>query len=129
MSKAFNKSDKVTFINDWDRKGTFYFQHAVVYSCGNKQMVLTDATSGEEMGRHYAPEHGEIIGTFPRMTDEEATAHCLKAAADYVAAQPEYYERMIKNNSERYPEDRYYEKSMRADLEKIHEPRAHNHQS
>lgn len=81
MSKAFNKGQLVTLFGDWDRRGTVYFRNAVVYSCGKKQMVLTDAETGEEIGRHFKPAIGEMLGTFPRMTDTEAHAHAAKVGA------------------------------------------------
>lgn len=81
MSKAFNKGQLVTVFGDWNRRGTVYFRHAVVFSCGKKQMVLTDEATGEEMGRHFAPVMGDMLGTFPRMTDAEAHAHAAKVGA------------------------------------------------
>lgn len=87
--KAFNKGEAVTLVGSWDNKGTFYFTQAVVYSCGTKQMVLTCAESGAELGRHYFPQVGNVDtlhafnwrATFKRMTDEEANALCLELGA------------------------------------------------
>lgn len=91
MAKAFKKGDLVTRIIDWDHKGTVVYCHAVVYSCGNKQMVLTCAETGEELGRNFAPTMGtpERGGVFPRMTDEAAMemglAMATRVAADLTA--------------------------------------------
>lgn len=124
MTKAFNKGDLVTYIADWDRKGTVYFRHAVVYSCGKKQMVLTDAETGEEMGRHFAPVRGEdgACGTFPRMTDEDARAACLKAAERILERERAHYERCLAagNGAD-------YDAAIRRNIEALHDPRAISH--
>lgn len=82
-TRAFKKGQPVTEISDWDQKGTVGYRHAVVYSCGAKQMVLTCATTGAELGNHFRPEVATFgqLGTFPRMTDDEAIAACLAAGA------------------------------------------------
>jgi len=128
VSKQFSKNDQVTYITNWDRKGTFMFQHAVVYSCGNKQMVLTDAINGKEMGRHYSPEIGEAEGTFPRMTDDEAIAHCLKHAEVFIPQHIAYYERLIERNRENRFSDKGYRDNIRKDIDRMHEAQAHHHQ-
>lgn len=107
MAKAFTKGQEVTYIADWNRKGTVTFRHAVVYSCGAKQMVLTDAETGEEMGRHFSPKVGSLEtviengcyrmagGTFPRMTDEQAVEAGLKVAAAIQAYEREHFARCL----------------------------------
>lgn len=120
MTKAFKKGDEVTYIGDWDHKGTVYYRHAVVYSCGKKQMVLTDAVTGEEMGRHFRPVVGEITGTFPRMTDEQAIAKCLEVGARIVAEERTRMERAIALCG--YGEDHEYTKAVRKDIAALHEP-------
>lgn len=98
MSKAFKKGQLVTYVASWDNKGTVTFRDAIVHSCGAKQMVLTDAATGKEMGRHFAPVLGSLDnvsafnwgGTFPRMTEEEATAVCLKVGELVVKAEREH---------------------------------------
>lgn len=124
MNKSFKKGQEVTYIASWDDKGTFYFRHAVVYSCGAKQMVLTDAATGAEMGRHFRPEAGDLTdvcgfigGTFPRMTDEEATATCLALAARYI-------ERSRAHYIERSSHPSYSREGCLKSLAELHEPRA-----
>lgn len=136
MTKAFKKGQEVTYIADWDRKGTYMYQHAIVYSCGKKQMVLTDAETGREMGRNYNPSLGRLEagtemkngveyhcqpgGTFPRMTDEEAEAQCLKMAAAANQGRKEYYEGLKLTAWASAPE------VMDKEIAALHEPRALN---
>jgi len=122
MTKAFNKGDEVTYISDWDRKGTVYFRHAVVYSCGEKQMVLTDAETGEEMGRHFDPVRAEIgdAGTFARMTDAEAAAAALFLADSILIRETLHYHRCLQNETA----GEAYKNAIRRDLVALHEPRA-----
>lgn len=122
MTKAFNKGDEVTYINDWDRKGTAYFRHAIVYSCGKKQMILTDAETGEEIGRRFTPARAEIgrAGTFARMSDAEATAAALALAENILIAQTAHFERCLQNRAA----GEGYRNSIRHDLADLHEPRA-----
>jgi len=116
---AFKKNELVTYIADWDRKGTVTFRHAVVYSCGKRQMVLTDAETGVEMGRNFAPVVGELTGTFPRMTDEEARSACLVAGAAITEKEAaDINLRIERSTSESYSE------AMRKGLVELHEPRA-----
>lgn len=126
--KAYKKNDEVTYIADWDEKGTFYYRHAIVHSCGNVQMVLTDAESGKEMGRHFDPTIGLVRntwrGTFPRMTDEKAEKLCLSIAADRLTERRATYTRLaaIEDSSAGY------KKAMLASIDELHEPRAIRYQ-
>ncbi len=129
MKKAFKKGDLVTRIASWDDKGTFYFIHAVVYSCGKKQMVLTDADNGNEMGRHFSPALGEMSArkygggnTFPRMTNEEAEAACIELAGRLVT---EEKARLIEGR-DRDGMTEGYKKAMQKNIDGLHEPRAMN---
>ena len=123
MSKVFNKGDLVTFISNWDRRGTFIFQNAIVFSAGMKQMILTDETTGEEMGRNYKPVIGDGVGTFPRMTDSQAREHCLKLATAFIPAFIEDHEKHIALNNERWPDSGTgYDNGMRDDIEELHAP-------
>lgn len=124
MTKAFNKGDAVTYIGDWDRKGATFFRHAVVYSCGKKQMVLTDAETGEEIGRHFTPARAEIGqgGTFARLTDAEATAAALAFAQNVIASETARLERCLQIDAEEG-----YKNAIRKSLAALHEPRAASH--
>lgn len=135
MTKAFTKGQEVTYISNYDRKGTFCYQQAIVYSCGKKRMVLTDAATGKEMGRNYVPELGSLEagvittasgakqfrmvgGTFPRMTDEQAEAACLEVAASWLANEREYLEGLKRTAWAHAPE------VMDKAIAELHEPRA-----
>lgn len=107
MAKAFKKGQLVTHITDWDRKGTVCFVQAVVYSCGNKQMVLVHEGTGKEMGRHFRPVLGSLEttmegnmcrmagGTFPRMSAEEVQEAGLKVAAAIQQYEREHFARCL----------------------------------
>lgn len=132
MAKAFTKGQEVTFIADWDRKGTVTFRHAVVYSCGVKQMVLTDAETGEEMGRHFRPQVGCLEvrkcekgyfympgGTFPRMTDEQAVEAGLKIAAAIQSYERAHFDRCLAAGH-----GESYDAAIRKNIAELHDLRA-----
>jgi hypothetical protein len=122
MTKAFNKGDAVTLVSDWDRKGSTYYRHAIVYSCGKKQMVLTDAETGEEIGRHFRPERAELgnDGTFARMTDDEATAAGLVLAVNILARETAQFERCLQDDIA----GEGYKNAIRRSLAQLHAPDA-----
>lgn len=134
MAKAFKKAQEVTYISDWDRKGTVTFRHAVVYSCGMKQMVLTDAVTGEEMGRHFNPAvgnfetiktpHGIYMagGTFPRMTDDEAVEAGLKIADAIQQYEREHFDRCLSGGH-----GGGYDASIRKSINELHDLRVIPH--
>jgi hypothetical protein len=126
---VFKKGDKVTYIADWDRKGTVYFQQAVVYSCGKKQMVLTDEKTGNEMGRHFKPELGSTenrVGTnggtymaggvWPRLTAEEATEIGMKVAASIREFEDAHFARCLAGNH-----GEAYDRGIRESMAKLHD--------
>lgn len=122
MSKAFTKGQEVTYIAIWNRTGTAYYRNAIVHSCGNKQMVLTDAETGEEMGRHFHPGADRKYGfeqTFPRMTEAEAVAKCLEIAAEYLAGERARFERCLASG-----QSEGYNNAVRKDLAALTEPKA-----
>ena len=88
--KTFTKGQNVTHITNWDHNGTFVFRQALVYSCGKKQMILTDLLTGEEIGRHFNPEIG-AANTFPVMTTEEATEKSLQMATEFLETETARY--------------------------------------
>jgi hypothetical protein len=121
-AKAFKKGDLVTYIADWDRKGSTYFRHAVVYACGKKQMVLTDAETGEEMGRHFRPVRAEglgEVGIFARLSDADATAHALALAQVIIDRETKNYEHCLTLGH-----GEGYNASIRKGLAAIHAPDA-----
>jgi hypothetical protein len=124
MIETFKKSEPVTFIASWDDKGTFYYRHAVVYSCGKKEMILTDAATGEEMGRRFRPVVGinedGFAGCVRRLTDAEAEAACLKLAARFVADRRALYTELADSTKH----GRGYADAMKRNLAELHEPQA-----
>jgi len=126
---VFKKGDLVTYLADWDRKGTVYFRHGIVYSCGKKVMVLTDAETGEEMGRHFDPKTGADrsysfwSSTVPRMTDEEATKTALERATEILEKERADLERLIESCGPAF-ENHNRCRVLRSELAKLHEPKA-----
>jgi hypothetical protein len=126
MGKAFIKGQEVTYFHNWDSRGTVSYRHARVFSCGNKQMVLTDLETGEELGRAFRPEIGDATKvqlftgyTFPRMSDDEAVATGLKIGKAIVEAQNARYDECIRRNSDSAS---YCERTEKERSE-LHEPR------
>lgn len=131
MSKSFKKGQEVTYFVNYDRRGTVAYRHAIVYSCGAKRMVLTDAVTGKEMGRNYDPFLGRMNsetigntiyspgGTFPRVSDEEAEAMCLHMGAEIVRQEQEQFAHCLSLG---WGEG--YDRSIRKQIEQLHEPRA-----
>jgi hypothetical protein len=120
----FKKGDLVTYISDWDRKGTVTYRSAIVHSCGKKQMVLTCADSGEEMGRFFKPVRAEKgqFGTFPRLTEEQAVEYGLAAAQGLLQYERERCETILAGPSARC--DSGYRAAIQKNLDALHEPRA-----
>lgn len=96
MTKKFTKGQKVTYFARWNAAGDFAYTQAVVYSCGNKRMVLTAEETGIEMGRQYSPDGRDgyqmpdgfiLSGTVDRMSDAEAEQFCNDKAAQCKAHQ------------------------------------------
>jgi len=107
MAKVFKKGQRVTLITKWDSKGTFTLTPAVVYSCGAKQMVLTHATTGVELGRHYLPKREQYSFGLVIDASEDAEAVALAQAAAWIANEiADYEDRMARpvfaDNSEAY---------------------------
>lgn len=131
MTAAFKKGQEVTFIGDYDRKGTVYFFHAIVHSCGKKQMVLTDAKTGKERGRHFAPRVGSTVtevignntikmagGTFPRLEGEQLQEVAMQIAAEVQKAEREHLARCLAAGH-----GESYDAAIRRQIEELHELR------
>ena len=130
MKTAFKKGDLVTVLGTWDRKGTVWYQHAIVYSCGLKRMILTNAATGEELGGDFRnPKVGNVkeasgnggnwYGVFPRMSDVEAEAVCIEAGALMLTAYNAHYDTCIERNGE----NMRYIKAIQKERAGLHEPR------
>jgi hypothetical protein len=87
MGRAFTKGDRVFHLDEADREGGAFYAEAIVYSCGNKRMVLTCADTGRELGRNYAPAVAEFgtVGTIPATTIEQRDAHGLEISRRLIA--------------------------------------------
>jgi len=140
MAKGFKKGDEVTFINTWDDKGTFSYTHAVVHSCGKKQMVLT-GLDGKELGRHFHPafhmpgmmrpcysaipytDKRDIVywnGTVNRLSDEGAEKLCIAVGEAFVAARRVECQNLI----EKHRDSVAYCRAMELTIKELHEGRA-----
>lgn len=99
MTKAFTKGQAVTIIRKWSKDCTAYAVKAVVYSCGTKQMVLTCATTGAELGRNFKPAaeqlgRGVVINGHDAADIEVAALAVSQANIDWELA---HYERITTN--------------------------------
>lgn len=130
MTKAFKKGDKVSLLGSYDNKGTMFFTDAVVYSCGKKQMVLTDERTGAELGRHFKPTVGDICeaaafwkATFPRMDEATAVHNAELAGAVLLLSELAKLELKIEREEQRGGDIRFVA-ALRYELTKLHEPKA-----
>jgi len=123
MTKAFTKGDLVHYVSDWDRKGTVTIRAAIVHSCGKKQMVLTDAETGEEMGRHFKPVRAERGngGTYPRLDADEIEAIAYEVAENILAAERARLTHC--HDVVGATAGQGYRDAIKKDLDALHEPR------
>lgn len=76
----FKKSQNVNLVKSWDDKGTVSITPAIVYSCGKKQMVLTHAVTGEELGRNFKPMREGWAGELVLTIEENAETVAMEMA-------------------------------------------------
>lgn len=130
--KAFTKGDRVTRISDWDGKGTVAIQEAIVHSCGVKRLILTDAETGEEIGRNFRAERNEPEdritrwgGHFaqglilPALDRDEAIKIALESGAAIVASGRAKAERRIEEEAG----NEGFISAMNSKINALHEPR------
>ena len=118
----FTKGQQVTFLQNWDDKGTVRVVDLTVYSCGKKQMVLVDAAGAKFQGRNFRPteaQHG-FCRVVAKLTQADATAAALALGAEIVAAERSRFDRNLTIPG---CGDGYYN-AMRRDIAALHEPRA-----
>lgn len=77
---TFTKGQRVNFVQNWDSKGTVSVTPAIVYSCGKKQMVLTHAETGVELGRQFRPQREGWHNEWTLTADEDANAFAMEQA-------------------------------------------------
>lgn len=121
---SFAKGQPVTFLSNWDRKGTVRIVNLTVHSCGKKQMVLVDDTGVKFEGRFFKPmtDQGVLDGVvWPRLSDAEAEAAALALGQVIIEYELAHAERCIARYG--YPEAHGYTKAMRKGIAELHEPR------
>lgn len=105
---AFKKNQNVFLIQSWNGKGEFQVVTAIVYSCGKKQMVLTDANTGRELGRNYLPTREQRARFDLVINDnEDARAIAMEQAAKFIAYEIARYERIVSNFEVSKPSEAY----------------------
>jgi hypothetical protein len=122
--KTFTKGQPVTFLQNWDSKGTVRIVELTVYSCGKKQMVLVDGSGTKFEGRHFYPSETQhsYSRVVARLTKDDAVAAALALGAEVVAGERGRMEKMIAHYD--YGEQAGYTKAVRRDIAALHEPRA-----
>lgn len=114
-TKRFNKGDLVTLFGNWDRKGTAYYRHAIVYACGTKRMTLTCAVSGDELGHDFYPLTEYVV---PRQSEEQTIAYALQLAESFLIKERAHLQRCLTSSS-----NTAYLKVIQRDIDELHEPR------
>ena len=119
---TFTKGQPVTFLQNWDDKGTVRIVELTVCSCGKKQMVLVDGSGTKFQGHHFLPVeaqygHSRVVA---RLSHEDAVAAAMVLGAEIVAAERSRYEHALTIPG---CGDGYYN-AMRRDIAALHEPRA-----
>ena len=120
--KHFNKGDRVTLVQLWSRTtGAFYSREAVVYSCGAKQMVLTDAETGVEIGRNFRPEPEQYGDGIVIKTPGIAAARemALAMSADWLVAEIERKRNAIERTAAQGYSSPGYVKAMQDDIDNL----------
>ena len=116
---TFKKGDAVTIIRKWSKECATYAQKAVVYSCGKKQMVLTCAITGQELGRNFLPtaeqySHGVVIVGHDDATIERVS---LETSAKIIKSEIERYEHIMSTDYWNNEASEGYKSAIRADYE------------
>ena len=124
MIKQFTKGQAVHLIHSWDDLGTFSVTPAIVHSCGSKQMVLTHAVSGQELGRHFRPveiQSNHFHRVVAHHTQAQAEALALELAKNYQVHEIAVKNRSIENSNARYgvSESANYARAMRIVIAQI----------
>lgn len=115
MTKEFTKGQKVTIVANWNRLGDFTTREAIVYSCGKKQMILTDVTTGEEIGRNFKPTANQ--NGFNRIVADASKVEeiGLEMIAAHRAHEIAHYNRCLTNETA----GEAYRNSIRKDLDAV----------
>jgi len=120
----FRKGQTVHLVRDWDRCGTVQITKAQVYSCGKKQMILTDAATGEELGRHFYPRREQaafgFCGAFilEDAPAAEIEAVAMQLATDVLSNEREHFARCLAGGH-----GEGYDAAIRKAQAELHEPR------
>lgn len=95
MGSIFKKGDAVVYVSNWDRKGSIRVRPCVVHSCGQKQMVLHDPVTGEEVGRHFLPGVEQMDLCLVVHADDYSEALALAQAEKIKAAETARFNRCL----------------------------------
>lgn len=119
----FTKGQQVTFLCNWDSKGTVAIVDLIVHSCGKKQMILVDDQGIKYQGRLFFPTEDQLnfSRVVSRLSPEAAEALALEIGAQ--VATHEAAEKLRKIAHYGYGEEHAYTRSMRKSIADIHEPR------
>lgn len=121
---TFKKGQPVTYLYDWDRRGTVRAVDLFVYSAGKKQMILVDANGAKFAGHNFRPcvKQGYDDGcneVHPRLTEAEANELGLALAERILTYERAHFARCLAAHSD----DRGYCAAVQKDLERLHEAR------
>lgn len=76
----FTKGQRVNLVQSWNGKGEVSIYPAIVYSYGKKQMILTHAETGKELGRQFRPQREGWSGELVLTADEDAQTIAMEMA-------------------------------------------------
>ena len=115
----FTKGQKVTYIRDWDRKGTVTINQLVVHSCGKKQMILVDENGKKFSGQNFLPKNEQYFSglVVDRVEGEEAEELAIKVAENILQKEREHFNRCLSSGREEG-----YNAAIRDSIAKLHEP-------
>ena len=115
----FTKGQKVTYIRDWDRKGTVTINQLVVHSCGKKQMILVDENGKKFSGQNFLPKNEQYWGgvVVDRLEGDEAEKLAIEVAEKIIKKEMAHYNRCLEGGH-----GEGYDEVIRENIAKIHSP-------
>lgn len=117
----FTKGEAVTYLQNWDRKGTVRIVNLVVYSCGKQRMVLVDEAGVKFPGMFFQPvtnqyDFGRVVS---RLTAEQAEIEGLRLGAEIASEELRRLKHCIAANVT----NKGYIIAINKDIADLHEPR------
>jgi hypothetical protein len=114
----YTKGQTVTFISDWDGKGTVSVTQGLqVYSCGQKRMILVDENGARFQGAEFRPDDKRV---YRAMEDDAALALAREIGAKIIIEQTAHFNERIA----RWGDQVGFRAAMEKSLRELHEPRA-----